>query len=393
MRQFRNSEIGIRIGPVAIFGVALALSVVAAPLIADAQQPGNVPRIGFLSPGNATSSPTETFRQGLRDLGYMDGQNLVVEYRWADGDIARLSALAAELVRLRVDVLVAATNAAALAARQATSTIPIVFAASSDPVGTGLVANLAHPGGNITGLSLVTPELSGKRLQFLRETLPQLGRVALLWDAGNVGMADRVRETEAAADSLEFALTSNGCAISPASTTPLPPSLRRAPTPSCTTVSPSRGTTGSGTWRSRRAATPSNTRWQRRCFLFFCFSLSIHMLEENPLSRQIGRHPARQDPSPKWKRTVDNAQWTHFRIIGYKRRRNHVKPLACARLRPSFLFFPRNLLIGDCHPSEPDLPKEPLGSEGSSRPGKTFDLFAKKLPLLAHHLLLIIPFL
>jgi len=206
MRQFRNSKFEIRTWSTAIFVVALALAIVAAPLIADAQQPGKVPRIGFLSPGSATSSPTDAFRQGLRELGYVEGQNLVVEYRWVDGDIARLPALAAELVRLRVDVLVATTNPAVLAARQATSTIPIVFAASSDPVGTGLVASLAHPGGNVTGLSLVTPELSGKRLQLLRETLPQLARVALLWDAGNVGMADRVKETEAAARQLGVAL-------------------------------------------------------------------------------------------------------------------------------------------------------------------------------------------
>jgi putative ABC transport system substrate-binding protein len=189
-----------------IFIVALALSIVAAPLIADAQQPGKVSRIGFLSPGGATSSPTDAFRQGLRELGYVEGQNLVVEYRWADGDTARLPVLAAELVQLRVDVLVAATNPAVLAARQATSTIPIVFTASSDPVGTGLVASLAHPGGNVTGLSLVTPELSGKRLQLLRETLPRLTRVALLWDAGHVGMADRVKETEAAARQLGVTL-------------------------------------------------------------------------------------------------------------------------------------------------------------------------------------------
>jgi putative ABC transport system substrate-binding protein len=142
----------------------------------------------------------------LRDLSYVEGQNLVMVYRWADGDLARLPALAAELVRLRVDVLVAATNPAVLAAKQATSTIPIVFAGSSDPVGTGLVASLAYPGANVTGLSLVTPELSGKRLQFLRETFPRLARVALLWDAGNVGMADRVKETEAAARQLGVTL-------------------------------------------------------------------------------------------------------------------------------------------------------------------------------------------
>jgi putative ABC transport system substrate-binding protein len=206
MRQFRNSKFEIRIGTTAILVIALALNIVAAPLIADAQQARKVPRIGFLSPGNSTSSPTDAFRQGLRELGYVESQNLVVEYRWADGDTASLPTLAAELVRLRVDVLVAATNPAALAARQATSTIPIVFAASSDPVGTGLVASLAHPGGNITGLSLVTPELSGKRLQLLRETLPQLTRVALLWDAGSVGMADRVKETEAAARQLGVTL-------------------------------------------------------------------------------------------------------------------------------------------------------------------------------------------
>jgi putative ABC transport system substrate-binding protein len=142
----------------------------------------------------------------LRELGYVEGQNLTVEYRWGDGDAARLPALAAELVRLRVDVLVATSNPAILAATQATRSIPIVFTASSDPVATGLVASLAHPGGNVTGLSLVTPELSGKRLQLLREALPQLTRVALLWDAGHVGMADRVRETETAARQLGVTL-------------------------------------------------------------------------------------------------------------------------------------------------------------------------------------------
>jgi putative ABC transport system substrate-binding protein len=129
-----------------------------------------------------------------------------VESRWGNGDIARVPALAAELARLRVDVLVASSNPATVAAVQASSHIPMVFAASSDPVATGLVASLAHPGGNATGLSLVTPELSGKRLQLLQETLPRLARVVLLWDAGNIGMADRVRETEAAARQLGVAL-------------------------------------------------------------------------------------------------------------------------------------------------------------------------------------------
>lgn len=206
MRQFRIADRRFSIGATALFVLALAFSLVAAPLIADAQQAGKVPRIGFLSPGNATSSPTDAFRQGLRELGYVEGQNLVVEYRWAEGDTARLAALAADLTRLRVEVLVTTNNPAVLAAKQATNTIPVVCVACSEPVGTGLVASLAHPGGNVTGLSLVTPELSGKRLQLLQETLPNIGRVALLWDAGHVGMSDRVRETEAAAKRLGITL-------------------------------------------------------------------------------------------------------------------------------------------------------------------------------------------
>jgi putative ABC transport system substrate-binding protein len=173
--------------------------VAAKPSAAADQHPRKIPRIGYLSPGAAASNPNEAFRQGLRELGYVEGQNVLVEYRWGQGDAARLPALAAELVRLRVEVLVATNNAAVVAAKQVTGNIPIVCVACSDPVGTGLVASLAQPGGNVTGLSLITPELSGKRLQILRETLPHIARVALLWDAGHVGMADRVRETEAAA--------------------------------------------------------------------------------------------------------------------------------------------------------------------------------------------------
>jgi putative ABC transport system substrate-binding protein len=196
----------VRIGTAAILIAALTLGQIAAPLPASGQQTGKPPRIGFLSPGTAASAPNEAFRQGLRQLGYVEGRNLAVEYRWARGDTARLPTLAAELVRLGVEVLVAASNHAALAAKQATSSIPIVCVACSDPVGTGLVASLAHPGGNVTGLSLVTPELSGKRLQLLQETLLQLARVALLWDAGHLGMADRVRETETAARRLGVTL-------------------------------------------------------------------------------------------------------------------------------------------------------------------------------------------
>jgi len=206
VRGFSIADCRLSIGATAIFVIAVVLSVAAAPLAVDAQQRPKTPRIGFLSPGGATPVLTDAFRQGLRDLGYGEGQNLVVEYRWGEGDAARLPALAAELARLRVAVLVATNNPAVLAAKQAVGSIPIVCVACSEPVGTGLVASLAHPGGNVTGLSLITPELSGKRLQLLRETLPKISSVALLWDAGHVGMADRVRETEAAARRLGVTL-------------------------------------------------------------------------------------------------------------------------------------------------------------------------------------------
>jgi putative tryptophan/tyrosine transport system substrate-binding protein len=206
MRRYPIADWRLSIAATVILFGALGPSVVATASAAGAERAGKVPLIGFLSPGNAMSAGNEAFRQGLRELGYAEGQNLIVEYRWGEGDTARLPALAAELVQLRVDVLVTSSNPAVLAARQATGTIPIVFAASSEPVGAGLVTSLAHPGGNATGLSLVTPELSGKRLQLLQETLPRLARVVLLWDAGNIGMADRVRETEAAARQLGVAL-------------------------------------------------------------------------------------------------------------------------------------------------------------------------------------------
>jgi putative tryptophan/tyrosine transport system substrate-binding protein len=199
VKRLPSADCSLSIEAMAIFVVAMVLSIAAAPLIAAGQQTGKVSRIGFLSPGGATWAPTDAFRQGLRELGYVEGKNVLVEYRWGEGDAARLSALAVELARLRVELLVAANNLAVLAAKQANSNLPIVCAACSEPVGTGLVASLAHPGGNVTGLSLITPELSGKRLQLLQETLPSIRRVAMLWDAGHVGMADRVRESEAAA--------------------------------------------------------------------------------------------------------------------------------------------------------------------------------------------------
>lgn len=152
-----------------------------APLAGEAQQPGKVPRVGYLmfqSPA-AAGFFIEAFRQGLRDLGYVEGKNIVVEYRFAGGSSDRAAEMAAELVRLKVDLIVAAATPAAHAAKNATRTIPIVIT-SADPVGTGLVASLARPGGNITGLSMMLPDIAGKRLELLREVLPDVTRVAVL---------------------------------------------------------------------------------------------------------------------------------------------------------------------------------------------------------------------
>ena len=176
--------------------VTLALSMLAAPLAADAQPAGKVPRIGFLTSG---FSYVEAFRQGLRELGYVEGQHIAIEYRDAEGSYERLPDLVAELVRLPVDVLVVGGSARARAAQQATQTIPIVMAFSGDPVGTGLVASLARPGGNVTGLSLMAPELSGKRLALLQEAVPGGTRVAVLWHPDNPVTGLTLRETEVAA--------------------------------------------------------------------------------------------------------------------------------------------------------------------------------------------------
>src|SRR6185503_12702131 len=146
------------------------------PADSVAQQPAKVPRIGFLG---ATPDParTESFRQGLRGLGYVEGQNIAIEYRWADGKFERLPDLAADLVRLKVEVIVAVVTQASLAAKKAAGTIPIVMIGVSDPVGSGLVASLARPGANITGTSSMTAEVVGKQLELLKETLPKISQV------------------------------------------------------------------------------------------------------------------------------------------------------------------------------------------------------------------------
>jgi putative tryptophan/tyrosine transport system substrate-binding protein len=190
--------------------LAGSAALLAAPLAAEAQQTGKVPRIGFLSPASSTTAPhvVEAFRQGLRDLGYVEGQNIVVEYRYANGKAEALPDLAAELVSLEVDVIVASGTPGPLAAKSATKTIPIVMASAGDPVRTGLVASLARPGGNVTGLSTLTPDLGGKRLQLVKELLPGVSRVAVLWNAANPYTVLLVREIEAAARTLRVQIQS-----------------------------------------------------------------------------------------------------------------------------------------------------------------------------------------
>jgi putative tryptophan/tyrosine transport system substrate-binding protein len=168
---------------------------------AQAQQPAKVPRIAYLTAASlsAISERTDAFRQGLRDLGYIEGRNIVIEWRSAEGKLDRLSALMAELVRLKVDVIVTAGSAVTRPAKEATSTIPIVMAQDTDPVGNGFVASLARPGGNITGLATLAPEISGKRLEILKEIVPRFSRVAVFGTSTEPANAQRLREVELAA--------------------------------------------------------------------------------------------------------------------------------------------------------------------------------------------------
>jgi ABC-type uncharacterized transport system substrate-binding protein len=182
--------------------LTLTLSLLAALLAAHAQPAGKVPRIGVImqgiSPGEA-GDELDVFRQGLRDLGYVEGQTIALEVRWGEGQHERYPALAADLARLPVDVIVAAGGSPARAAKHATTTIPIVMLVGVDPVAQGLVASLARSGGNVTGLTVMTRELSGKRLELFTETVPGLSRVALLVDAGNPNRQVHLYDYEAAA--------------------------------------------------------------------------------------------------------------------------------------------------------------------------------------------------
>jgi putative ABC transport system substrate-binding protein len=189
-----------------LIDLVLVLSLVLAPLAAEAQTERNVRTIGFLGPPPSAGGLVQAFQQGLRDLGYVEGQNIRVEYRYTDvplqGDIDRMAQLAAELVRLKPDVLVVSITEAALAARSLTRTIPIVMANAADPVGAGLVSSLAHPGGNITGLTRLAPELVGKNLQILKEVVPETTRVGVLANPKNPLSAMMVTDAQNAARTL-----------------------------------------------------------------------------------------------------------------------------------------------------------------------------------------------
>jgi putative tryptophan/tyrosine transport system substrate-binding protein len=188
--------------------LSLCAMLLALCVSAEAQQPTKIPWIGFLGASSASTlaARIEALRQGLRELGYVEGKSIVIEYRWAEGKFDRLPALAAELVRLKVDVIVTGGTTSTRAAKKATVTIPIVMGFDNDPVGNGFVASLAHPGGNITGLSTLAPEISGKQLELLKEIVPRLSRVAVLGSSTTPGTAQARREIELAAGALKVQL-------------------------------------------------------------------------------------------------------------------------------------------------------------------------------------------
>ena len=176
--------------------------------LAQAQQAGKIPRIGFLRSQTQSPGMTDAFRQGLRELGYVEGKNILIEYRSAEGKVEQLPDLATELVRLKVDVIVVGGTPAIRAAKQATGTIPIVFPIAADAVADGLVATLARPGGNMTGFTVITPDLSGKRLELLKESFPKISRVAVLYNPTDGATALDWKETQAAARALGVTLQS-----------------------------------------------------------------------------------------------------------------------------------------------------------------------------------------
>jgi putative ABC transport system substrate-binding protein len=178
--------------------------------LVEAQQSHKIPRIGYVDAGSpaTTGHRAEAFVQGLRDLGYVEGQNILIEYRWAGGKLERLPAFVEDIVRLKVDVIVSSATPAIRLAKEQTSTIPIVMAGVTDPVGVGFVTSLSHPGGNITGLTHLSPDLSGKRLELLKEVVPRLRRVAVLWNPDHPGQPAAFKDTRVAAQALKVTVIS-----------------------------------------------------------------------------------------------------------------------------------------------------------------------------------------
>ena len=178
------------------------------PIAARAQQAGKIPRVGFM--GNSTAALEANlvgpFREGLHELGYEEGRNILIEYRWAEGSYERFPALVAELLALNVDVIVTAGTPATLAVKKATTSVPLVMVAVGDPVGTGIAASLSRPGGNITGLSSIAPDLEGKRLELLREVVPKLSRVGVFWNPVNLFHAGSLQQAQVAAQALGIEL-------------------------------------------------------------------------------------------------------------------------------------------------------------------------------------------
>lgn len=208
----------------AMFGLLAALVLLTVPGTGEAQPQGKIPRIGILWFGSPVGGPSphlEAFRHALRERGYVEGQNITIESRHAAMRVGVLPDLVAKLVLLKVDVIVAVGDAAISTARHATSTIPIVMVASADPVGSGLVASRARPGGNLTGLSALSPELSGKRLELLREAIPGASRLAVLVNPTDPARACNVREIQTVAQTLGVQLKPWKCGVPTSSRAPL----------------------------------------------------------------------------------------------------------------------------------------------------------------------------
>jgi putative ABC transport system substrate-binding protein len=194
------------------FLCGLALVRLAVPRAVEAQPPEKVPRVGYISPGSS-SDPVrqrrlEALRQGLRDLGYVDGRNIAIEPRWAEGKYDRYPALVADLIRLKVHVIVTVGGRASQVAQQATSTIPIIMSVVIDPLGAGLVSNLARPQGNVTGVSMMAPDLIGKQFEVLKQVVPKVTRVAVLWNPANPSSPPQLREADVAARAAGLRLQS-----------------------------------------------------------------------------------------------------------------------------------------------------------------------------------------